>query len=243
MQHKQIYIFTHIPKTGGTSLRVHFQKHMIDQQEFIHLATKGHKWAREKGLRRYSERSKESRQQAKVILGHEVDYKTKEHVPDLKPIEIVIFRNPQQWEISRFNQVMNSRHKQNKELYTFKRWLKVEKCHSQFDWFVKNYLKVDIINSPVSYAAKKQILNQALKEFKYVCFTNQLDSFGKYIANILQIPILIKKENVVGIHKINFFKNSDENLQLLENLCKDDNLLYDWIKSQFYKSFEPQLKG
>ena len=232
MRQKQVFIFTHIPKTGGTTLRIHFQKHLKDQYDFIHLANKGHKWAKEQGLKPFYERPKEIRQQAKVILGHQVNCKTKELVPDLKPIEIVTFRNPMDWEKSRFNQFVNRRLNEGKNKLSFKQWTQeVEKMHSQFDWFLSYYLGMGGEINQLPKKEKEVLLFKTLSSFSKVALLDRFDDYFIPIFNQLNIPTTAKKQNVVGIEKKQLFINSQENQELLENICGYDLSIFNKIKN------------
>lgn len=226
-QKKDVYIFTHIPKTGGTTLRVHFQNHLKDQLEFIHLANKGHKWANEKGLKEYSERTLLEREQAKVILGHQVNFETKQLVPNLNPIEIVFFRDPVQWEISRFNQYVNRQVNEGKEVISFQQWMEsIEKTHSQFEWFLSNYLKLRANVRELSPKSKETLLFYALQNFNHVYFLEDFKQKTNEIFQKLCIPQNPPRENIVGKHKKQFFDKLEENTKLLSKICKKDIQLY-----------------
>lgn len=236
-----VIIFTHIPKTAGTSFRVHFQKHLKDQVEFIHLANKGLKWAREGGIKNFYERSIPERNETQVILGHQVNYKTKELIPQKQTKEVVFFRNPFNWEISRYNQNQNARVKRGEPALDFPAWLKSDKTHSQFDWFIANYLclKGSVFNLP--QRSKEHLLWYTLHQFDYVCFTSQVDSFAEVVCSHLNIDTHMKKENVVGIDKKDYFEKTDKNLQLLESVCQHQMELYKLIHDRFHTENLPPI--
>lgn len=227
-----VYIFSHVPKTGGTTLRVHFQKHLKDQVEFIHLANKGDKWAKDKGLLPFKERTNEQRKPAKVILGHQVNFKTKYLVPHATVKEVVFFRNPVDWEKSRFNQFVNRRVNTGKSIINFKQWItSVEKTHSQFDWFLSNYLllgrAVDILPAKI----KENLLFYTLDNFSKVCLLQHFKQETSNIFDRLNIPKEATKENVAGIQKKKFYIASEENEELINKICYKDTLLFNKIKN------------
>jgi hypothetical protein len=235
LQKKEIYIFTHIPKTGGTTLRVHFQKYLDDQVEFIHLANKGHKWAAEKGLKEFPDRPQNERERAKVILGHQVNFQTKNLVPNLSPIEIVFFRDPIQWEISRFNQFVNRQVNEGKEIITFQKWINsIEKTHSQFDWFLSYYLNLKANVRALNPRSKENLLLYTLENFKHVYFLDDFKQKTNQIFKCLDIPINPPSENIVGKHKVQYYLNNEENLKLISKVCEKDMLIYNKLK-KIYK--------
>ncbi|MCF6300095.1 MAG: hypothetical protein L3J52_03095 [Proteobacteria bacterium] len=228
------YVFSHIPKTGGTSFRVHFQKHLIIHQEFIHLASKGNKQATLANLKPFALRSQQQRNQAKVIFGHDVNYQTKQLVRNNKIVELVFFRDPLEWEISRFNQKNNSRKKQNLPPYTFTQWLlEKEKNHNQFDWFLAHYLQLKTQLRKLSSEAKQHLLFHTLDHFDHVCFMDQIDAVKGLICNQLNIDNQMSVENVVGVDKLDYFNPTAENMARLNQIIEEQLRVYHTIKKRY----------
>src|SRR5690554_1045950 len=126
---ESVYIFTHIPKTAGTSIRNHFASYLENHVEFIHLANRGHKQAERQGIKNFYQKPKSERNKAKVILGHQVNKYTKDLL-DKEPIEVVIFREPVSWEISRYNQYANRLFKKSSKVLSLADWFnKTNKLH------------------------------------------------------------------------------------------------------------------
>lgn len=232
---EKVYIFTHIPKTAGTSIRKHFQINLTNQIEFIHLTNRGNKQAKEKGLLPFIKRSVALRNTVKVILGHQVNELTKDLLKNKLPVEIVFFRHPVSWEISRYNQYANRIKKTKGLSIDFDFWLESSgKIHSQFDWFLLNYIKR---NNGIKYLDKNQkflLLSKTLENFTYVLFVEDLPSSIRPIFKLLNIPEEIhENKNVVGIDKPNLFKKNHKNMKKLEALCADDIVIYNKLYRQF----------
>jgi len=234
MSQNKTFIFSHIPKTAGTSMKVLFEKHLKNEHEFIHFANTGFNVAKKHGLEPFFLRSQKSRAEAKVILGHKVNYKTKKLVGNNTVKEVVIFRDPTSWEISRFNQHANRLYKQNQIQIDFEYWLNnVNKTHSQFDWFLANYLQLGASVSKLSHKAKEHLLDYTLSNFSYVLFLENMGIKMKPIFNELGISEQTGHENAVGKHKTQYFENSVENQVLLDQTCLREIRLYEKIKSKF----------
>lgn len=228
----KVYIFTHIPKTAGTTLRYHFQKYLKDQDDFIHYANKGNKIALAQRLRPFKERPPSERNKVKVILGHNVDYLTKQLVVDKEPVEIVFFRSPESWEISRYNQYANSKLLKSELYVSYAKWLEIEKNHSQFDWFLTNYSKV--VNLPEQLEMKYRLLTRELDKFEHVYFVEQLDKSLINIFKSLRVPQQMIRQNVTGENrKIDLFHKDKNNLALLKDKCNLENKLYLKIKNKY----------
>ena len=236
LKSKDVYIFSHIPKTAGTTLRIHFQQHLEDQVEFIHLANKGNKWAMEKGMLEYCNRTQSEREKAKVILGHQVNFKTKYLVPTLNPIEIVAFREPISWEKSRYNQYVNRRVNNGLSQISFKQWItENEKTHSQFEWFLSNYLMLKANIRQLNDTSKENLLMYTLSNFSHILFLENIDVTMNRIFAKLKIPSNPERKNVVGEHKKNFYLDNEENYALLMKVTQKEVNLYKKLKKEFNK--------
>lgn len=222
------YIFIHIPKTAGTTLRYHFQKHLVDQKSFIHLANKGNKQAESLGMKPFHQRSADERRKAKVILGHNVTKETKQLVKPNKVCEVVFFRNPNDWTISRYNQYANARSLRDEPYLKFNEWLNFEKLQSQFDWFLVHYLGLEI--SGMNANEKYQVVLKGLKNIQIVGIVESIDLIMENINNNLDISQEMKRENVTGQNrKKDLFIKSSENLSSLKDLNTSDTEFYENI--------------
>lgn len=229
------YIITHIPKTAGTSLRVHFQTHLTDQVEFIHLANRGHNKANRMAMVPFQHRDSQSRNQAKVIFGHQVNKNTKNLITGKSIIEVVIFRKPKAWEISRFNQYAHSVSREQNLDLSFAEWSdasKTKKLHSQFDWFLEKYHQTKVSTMPADQ--RDQLLFESLSHFKHIFFVEDFPDCLKPILDDLNVSnSLTKNTNVVGLDKPNLYESNESNEQLLIDLCKRDVATYDLLYSKF----------
>ncbi len=232
-----VYIFTHIPKTAGTSLRYHFQKYLKDQTTFIHLANKGHKMAKAQGLLPFAERTEEQRHQAQVILGHDVNIHTAQLVPAKQTFQLVYFRDPIAWEISRYNQYANARRFRELKPLPYIDWTIHEKVRSQFDWFLTNYCLEK--NIPKDSDEKLELISHHLDQMQHVGFVDQIDHDMKPIFATLNIPTQMQAENVTGrFKKIDIFNENPSNQNTVVDNCITENQFF----LKIIKKYDRKLK-
>src|SRR4051812_47822736 len=99
----EVFVFVHLPKTGGQTLRGFFEKALIFHEEAIHLGPYGIKKAEALGLLPFERRSAEDRHKAKIILGHNVTAETAALVPGKTPRWILFLRDPAEMLASHYN--------------------------------------------------------------------------------------------------------------------------------------------
>lgn len=228
----RVFLFTHIPKTAGTSLRYHFQKHLVDQDTFIHLANKGDKQAREQGLLPFAERPVEQRMRARVILGHNVNHQTKKLIGHNSPHELVLLRDPVAWEISRYNQYANAKALRGQSYLPYDAWYHTEPLHCQFDWLLRHYARQDDV--PTDTRAKESLVLGLLNQFTQVGFVDKLMVHLQPILDTLDISSDIKSENVTGENrKSDLFREDGANENRLMDRLEEKVELFAKIKNIF----------
>lgn len=124
-----VYIFAHIPKTGGTTIRKHFEKN-LSPYEFVHLAEAGDRRIERRNQNKleteatdtpnlvtpFANRTKEERQKVRVVLGHQVNLETYKLFPNKTCKSIIFLREPVSWLVSYYNWQMNMRCQEQKAL-------------------------------------------------------------------------------------------------------------------------------
>lgn len=219
-----VYLISHIPKTAGSSLRMHLRTHLRDQVEFIHLANRGDNQAKRQNRLPFAQRPPQERNQAKVILGHQVNQQTAQWISGKTIKPVVLFREPEAWEISRFNQYANVVRRETGQTLSFADWCdpkRVNKSHSQFDWFLEKHLEISVRMRSIEQ--RNELLDQTLESFAHVLFVEDLPACLEPIFASLNIPTsLPKNTNVVGLDKPDFYQANPANQRLLSQLCAKD---------------------
>lgn len=226
-------IITHIPKTAGTTLRQHLLHDLSPDDQLIHLANAGKTYCAKTGQPYFTERTLEQRKLARVIIGHDVNFDTKYLLEDHPFKEVVTFRDPHKWEISRYNQHVNRLVKRGHRALSFAEWLKdVKKFHSQYDWFLAHYLCLKGQVNKLSETVKISLLEHALRQFDSVYMLDQFPLMLKDVTSELGLEETsrpLENQNVVGVHKADYFTATDEHLTLLEQQCRFDQLCHERV--------------
>lgn len=100
---KYIWIFLHLPKTGGTTFLSHLEKNLKYDEEFVHIGNWGDEYRNKNNKTPFEQRSLEEREKAIVLGGHSTYYGIHELVPNKIPRYFIFLREPGSWMVSSYN--------------------------------------------------------------------------------------------------------------------------------------------
>ncbi len=229
-----LYVFIHVPKTGGTTLRTHFQTHLKDQQDFVHFADKGDAEARAAGLTPFAERSAAEQLRTRVLLGHNLTREFVEALPHRRKHTVLVYRDPVAWDISRYNQAMHEWRGRGQDAVAFLTWCNEhERIHSQFDWFDFRYVQ-NRVYRPRPQAERLAAIQQALLRVDAVVPLQRLQPALVPIFDALRVPHALQAKNVTQVRNKNHYREDAESRAWLEKQANLDRPLIDWIKNKFF---------
>jgi hypothetical protein len=226
----EVFIFAHIPKTGGTTLDRHFETHMNLHVDYIPLSGPGERRAVAQGLAPFRERSLEDRQQAKVILGHQVRHNTHQLVPGKQPHYILLIREPISWITSRYNWAMRVRKERRQPIIKFDRWYQqTKRAQSQSLWFLRNFAEGHRFLRWVPPQFRVRQMNAIIQNFSMVTVTERLDEDGPLLMQRMGLPDRLERKNVAGVDHPKLLKVSDELKEKLStDLSAEIRFYQDW---------------
>lgn len=98
-----VYVFLHVPKTGGSTINAHLRQHLEYDSVFVHLGGDGELYRQEAGLEPWEDRSDDDRNRARVLTGHRSSYGIHKLVPGRPARYLTIQREPAARIMSTYN--------------------------------------------------------------------------------------------------------------------------------------------
>ena len=191
-----VYIFFHIPKTGGITLRSHFAQHLRHQEDFIHLGPWGRADSKEKGLAQFYARPPAERSRVRVICGHGVTHRTAGYIQGRRPVHITFLRDPAALVVSSYNFAMKLRRDAGQSETSFERWLDDTEHEMMCAWLVRRFMCTD-----TSGMSEREVFDRAVEvlgRFDFVADTERMDEFMCPILRRVGVPTQMARVNAAG---------------------------------------------
>ncbi len=160
-QDRYLYLFLHIPKTGGTTINWHLRENLVYDEESIHFGGAGDTYRQIHDRKPFEERSALERSRARVLSGHRLHYGDHELVPDADPRYFTIFRDPADRIVSTYNFRMSTG---NHAPQSFESWYGDWPRNKTFKW----------LRHRVGCHSMPEMLDR-LRSFWFVGVTEHLD--------------------------------------------------------------------
>src|SRR5690606_8978234 len=98
-----LWLYLHVPKTGGTTINGHLSRHLAFDDTFVLLNRWGRSYRRREGRLPLEERTPEERARIRCLVGHRVWYGVHELVPGRAPRYVTVVRDPAALIVSRYD--------------------------------------------------------------------------------------------------------------------------------------------
>jgi hypothetical protein len=169
-----VYVFLHIPRTGGTTINGHLRQHLVFDDEFVHLGGLGDAYRRDHGLPPFTQRDDDRRGRARVLSGHRVRYGVHDLVPGREPRYITILRDPADRIVSAYNYRMAIG---DVEYQEFDAWYEAFPRNHMFKW-LRRGLGVETMDEVLAM----------LRTFWFVGATEHLDEDLPHLFRAIGTP-------------------------------------------------------
>jgi len=173
-----LWVFLHLPKTGGTTFNGLCYKQLIMDETFVLLNHWGKQYRYDRQRPSFHDRSIEHRNRVRVLSGHRTYYGIHRLVPDKEPRYLTSLRDPADRIVSRYN-FWRSLGKINE---CFENWYQYSYKPKNYNPMVEFYAnRLMDLGLKLTPEQKLNLAKQLLDRCWYIAITERLDNDLKYI--------------------------------------------------------------
>ncbi|XPV69671.1 MAG: sulfotransferase family 2 domain-containing protein [Halarcobacter sp.] len=195
LNNNKLFIFFHLRKSGGTTINGHFKKHLLWDEEFIHLANWGEKYRKENNCIDFEKRDNSEKEKIKVLSGHKTYYGIHKHFINKTPYYIAIMRSPADQIVS----IYNFEKSKNIIKKNFEDWYnntyKVKNRNFICNFYAKKLMP---INLNFSDNEKFELAKKLFDKCDFILLTHKLDEDLPKLFNLMNLPTSFEKKRVTG---------------------------------------------
>lgn len=104
MSDHPLWLFFHLPKTGGTTFKTHLERYLSWDEQLVEFSNWGRRYRAKHGRSEFAARPPEERSKAVVLGGHQLQYGAHRMVPGNREARYVTFlRDPAERCVSLYN--------------------------------------------------------------------------------------------------------------------------------------------
>jgi len=249
---EEVFVFFHVPKTGGISIHHLLNENMELGIDFIHLGEIGWKEDQEQHRLPFFKRSAAERAKIRAIIGHDVTVRTENLIPGRVARRITFLRSPANRLISAYNYETSPAFpsKWNQPV-SFDTWYSYQERDVMTKFLAKRVIEhrwmlavaqaQRILQYPLKWGSSSHVFSlvqRALEKFWFVGCTERLDRDFPQIAKRMGIHGTLEKRNAAGR---NFLPRLKKSADLEERLQRDnpwDTQLYNYWNSRIERQVD-----
>jgi hypothetical protein len=205
-----VYVFLHLPKTGGTTINGHLHDHMEWDEEVVHLGLWGNRYREQEGRVPFEERSADDRSRVRVITGHGAYFGIHQLVEGKRPRYLTFLRDPADRIVSTYN--FRSARGDVGDFWT---WYEGYRRNTGLKWLRKR------LNGPRTIGE----VMEALRGFWFVGVTERLDDDLPRLFRVLDLPHDFRDRRVAGAERdLEGLDHPDEGRLVKRKVVVDDDM-------------------
>ena len=246
----EVFVFFHVPKTGGISINHLLNGKLTRGFDFIDLGMAGQEDDAAHGRLPVEKRSREEREKVRVITGHEINVRTEQLFPGRIARRITFLRKPASRIVSAFNYETSIAAPFTRwdDTVPFETWYRYQERDVMTKFLAKRVIKNRVgiawaqgqrfLRYPLHCGSGAWAFDQvqkALTEFWFVGCTESLSADMPKIAARMGIEGGVDKRNATGR---NFSRRLDLTPQLEARLAEENR--YDTQLYEYWKQRLPQ---
>jgi hypothetical protein len=209
---QEVFLFLHVPKTGGSSLVRLFEQSLELGTELIRLDNPALELDRKAGRSPFALRPANERAKARVIVGHDIDLDTCELIPGKVARYVTFLRSPAPRLVSAYNFEREKNYvRVGKEPIDFERWYSRQERDVVTKFLAKRILRGRFarqVRQALRYAQfafnlgtterTMRAVSRSLERFWFVGCTEQLDDIAPLLAVRLGLGGQFRRDLVAG---------------------------------------------
>jgi Sulfotransferase family len=209
---QEVFLFLHIPKTGGNSLVRLFEQSLELGTELIRLDNPARELDRRAGRPPFALRPAHERARARIVVGHDVDLNTSELIPGKVARYLTFLRSPAPRLVSAYNFERQKCYvRVGREPIDFERWYSRQERDVVTKFLAKRILRGRFTRHfrqarrYAQYALNRgatertmRAVSSSLERFWFVGCTEQLDEIAPVLADRLGLGGQYRRDLVAG---------------------------------------------
>ena len=209
---QEVFLFLHIPKTGGSSLVRFFEQSLELGTELIRLDNPTRELDRRAGRPPFALRPANERAKARIVVGHDVDLNTCELIPGKVARYLTFLRSPARRLVSAYNFERQKFYvRVGREPIDFERWYSRQERDVVTKFLAKRILRGGFtrhFRQALRYAQfalnqgtterTLRAVSSSLERFWFVGCTEQLDDIAPVLAERLGLGGQFRRNMVAG---------------------------------------------
>lgn len=183
---RPLWIFLHVPKCGGTTLKAHLERHFVMDEQLVEFSDWGRRYRKAQGRADFAQRPNEERARADILAGHQLAYGIHRLVPgDRETRYFTVLRDPAERCVSLYNFRWSRGHAPDDFDTWYEGWYRPEQSDYMVRFFAERLYGGALPTDP---AQRLAIARQLLRRCWFVTTTDRWNAGLDLLCREMGIP-------------------------------------------------------